>query len=74
LAGQRQCDLDLHGRGLTVVGGLSRAFGVLPTEDGGKLVWALLEAPCPPSAGNGKGKGHRRAHENGTMTDGASGS
>jgi hypothetical protein len=39
--------LDLHGRGLTVVSGLSRAFGVLPTADGGKLVWAVLEAPQP---------------------------
>jgi len=74
LAGQRQCDLDLHRRGLTVVGGLSRAFGVLPTEDGGKLVWALLEAPRPPSAGNGKSKPIGAHMTNGTMTDGASGS
>jgi hypothetical protein len=50
LAGQRHGDLDLHRRGLTVVGGLSRAFGVLPTEDGGELVWAVLEAPARPSA------------------------
>lgn len=35
----------LHGRGLTVVAGLSRAFGVLPAADGGDVVWAVLEAP-----------------------------
>jgi hypothetical protein len=39
--------LDLHGRGLTVVAGLSRAFGVMPTADGGKVVWAVLDAPRP---------------------------
>jgi len=39
--------LDLHGRRLTVVAGLSRAFGVLPTHDGGKVVWAVLAAPRP---------------------------
>jgi hypothetical protein len=38
---------DLHRRGLTVVAGLSRAFGVLPTEGGGKVVWAVLEARRP---------------------------
>jgi hypothetical protein len=39
--------LDLHGRGLTIVAGLSRAFGVLPTSDGGKVVWAVLDASAP---------------------------
>ena len=39
--------LDLHGRGLSIVSGLSRAFGVLPTADGGKVVWAVLEASRP---------------------------
>ena len=39
--------LDLHGRGLTIVAGLSRAFGVLPTSDGGKVVWAVLDASQP---------------------------
>jgi len=39
--------LDLHGRGLSVVAGLSRAFGVLPADGGGKVVWAVLEAPRP---------------------------
>jgi len=38
---------DLHGRGLAVVAGLSRSFGALPTADGGKVVWAVLNAPRP---------------------------
>jgi hypothetical protein len=47
LPDQRPSGLDLHGRGLAVVAGLSRTFGVLPTADGGKVVWAVLEAPRP---------------------------
>ena len=56
LRGQRPSDPDLRGRGLTVVAGLSRAFGVLPTDDGGKVVWAVFEASrlritaCSPPA------------------------
>lgn len=42
---QRHPHLDLHGRGLTMVSRLSRAFGALPTADGGKVVWAVLNAP-----------------------------
>jgi anti-sigma regulatory factor (Ser/Thr protein kinase) len=38
---------DEHGRGLTVVTALSRAFGVLPTTEGGKVVWAVLNAAWP---------------------------
>jgi anti-sigma regulatory factor (Ser/Thr protein kinase) len=41
---QRFSKFDLHGRGLSVVSSLSRAFGVLPTADGGKVVWAVLNA------------------------------
>jgi len=41
---QRHSALALHGRGLTIVAGLSRAFGVLPTADGGKVVWAVMDA------------------------------
>jgi hypothetical protein len=49
LPGQRPVSLDLHGRGLTaVVAGRSRTFGVLPTADGGKVVWAVLEAHGSP--------------------------
>jgi len=47
LASQTHCGLDLHGRGLTVVAGLTRAFGVLPAAGGGKVVWAVLDAPRP---------------------------
>jgi signal transduction histidine kinase len=32
------------GRGLTIVAGLSSAWGVLPTAEGGKVVWAVLDA------------------------------
>src|SRR5450759_221923 len=43
--------VDVSGRGLSVVAALSRAFGVLPTAEGGKLVWAVLNAarPKPPT-------------------------
>jgi anti-sigma regulatory factor (Ser/Thr protein kinase) len=33
----------IHGRGLTLVDAVSRAWGVLPTADGGKVVWAALD-------------------------------
>jgi hypothetical protein len=36
---------DPHGRRLSVVAVLSRTFGVLPTAEGGKVIWAVLEAP-----------------------------
>ena len=47
MPGQRPSSLYLHGRRLTVVAGLSRAFGVMPTDGGGKVVWAVLDAPRP---------------------------
>ena len=37
----------LHGPGRTVVAGLSRDFGILPTTDGGTVVWAVFEATRP---------------------------
>jgi hypothetical protein len=40
-------DLDAqraNGRGMVIVGGFSRAWGSLPTADGGKVVWAVLDA------------------------------
>ena len=52
LPGQRPSLLYLHGRRLTVVAGLSHAFGVLPTAAGGKVVWAVLDAPQPLPSGN----------------------
>src|SRR5450759_4584891 len=45
--GQLSSALDLSGRRLAVVAGLARTFGVLPTADGGKVVWAVLEASRP---------------------------
>jgi hypothetical protein len=54
--------LDPHARVLAVVAGLSRAFGVLPTADGGKVVWAVLDAPQPcPSTSNEMSNSQRRA-------------
>jgi anti-sigma regulatory factor (Ser/Thr protein kinase) len=35
---------DEHGRGLTIVAGLSSAWGVLPDREGGKVVWAVINA------------------------------
>ena len=58
LPGQRNSDLDLHGRGLTaVVAGRSRTFGVLPAADGGRVIWAVLEAPRqrPPESSGIRG-------------------
>jgi hypothetical protein len=42
----RKTHLGLHGRGLTIVAGFSHAFGVLPTTEGGKVVWAVLDGPA----------------------------
>ena len=44
---QRYSELDLHGRGLSIVADLARALGALPTADGGKVVWAVLDAARP---------------------------
>jgi hypothetical protein len=43
----RYTHFDLYGSRLTAVAGLSRAFGVLPSVDGGKVVWAVLNAVRP---------------------------
>ena len=39
-----------HGRGVAIVAGLSSAWGVLPHADGGKTVWAVIDASsaAPP--------------------------
>src|SRR5450631_2335176 len=69
--GQGASDLDLRGRGLTVVAGLSRAFGVLPTADGGKVVWAVLEAPRPHlSMWRIRSTRDASSHESPVFTDG----
>jgi hypothetical protein len=42
----RQPPRDLHsvgGRGLALIAACSRAWGVLPTVDGGKVVWAVID-------------------------------
>jgi hypothetical protein len=44
---QRYTRFDVHGRGLSIVAGLSRTFGVLGTADGGKVVWAVMYAARP---------------------------
>lgn len=44
---QRYTRFDVHGRGLSIVAGLSRSFGVLRTADGGKVVWAVMYAARP---------------------------
>lgn len=45
--GQRPSPPGVHGRARTVIAGLSRSFGVLPTADGGQVIWAILDAPKP---------------------------
>ena len=46
MPGQRLSDPVLQQRMLKVaVAALSRTYGVLPTADGGKVVWAVLDAP-----------------------------
>jgi hypothetical protein len=48
----RKADLEEDGRGLAIISGLSRAWGVLPTADSGKVVWAVMDA-TPQPAGSG---------------------
>ncbi len=38
------------GRGLFLVGSLSKRWGHRPSRRGGKIVWAELDAPVPPTA------------------------
>lgn len=52
LPSQRHLHTDLHGRGLPIAAGLSRAFGVLPTPAGGKVIWAVFDvSDTSPSTG-----------------------
>lgn len=44
---QQDYHFDRHHRGLTIVAGLSRAFGVLPGAPVGKVVWAVFEVSKP---------------------------
>jgi hypothetical protein len=58
--GGRQPGSGLNGRGRTVVAGLSRAFGVLPTANPGKVVWAVLDAPRRPRSSHPERPRQRR--------------
>lgn len=43
-AAEQAWDLEgVHGRGLALVDACSRAWGTLPTADGGKVVWSVLD-------------------------------
>ena len=39
-----ELQLDLTGEGVALIADLSRAWGVLPTADGGKIAWAVFDA------------------------------
>jgi len=56
--GRQHSCLQDQNQGLTLIAGLSRSFGTLPTADGGKVVWAVLDAPRPPPISH-----HQRAGE-----------
>jgi len=43
--------LDLGGRGLSIVACLSREWGVIPSSDGTKSVWASFDQHAPRSDG-----------------------
>jgi len=45
---EQQVRSDENGRGLGIVGELASAWGVLPHADGGKVVWAVLDAATRP--------------------------
>jgi hypothetical protein len=45
-----------HGRGLAIVAGLSSAWGVLPSAEGGKVVWAVLAGSPAPTPASGSGR------------------
>jgi anti-sigma regulatory factor (Ser/Thr protein kinase) len=45
---ERPGGMDRKGRGLAIVAGLSSAWGVLHHPDGGKVVWAVLDASPRP--------------------------
>ena len=51
--------LDEHGRGMAIVGGLSSARGVMLHPDGGKVVWAVLDAPGSTSPDARQAEGAR---------------
>jgi len=67
---QRHPHLDLRGRGVSVVAALSRAFGVLPTADGGKVVWAVLNAAqSRPASSTRRSRSQTTPRESPMFTD-----
>ena len=50
---ERPAAVGEHGRGLTIVAGLSSAWGVLPSPAGGKVVWAVLDGSPGPTPVSG---------------------
>jgi hypothetical protein len=55
---QRYSHFDLYGSRLTARAGISRVFGVLPTADGGKVVWAVLSPAQSGSSTSARRSGH----------------
>ena len=47
LSRQQYSEFDPHEPGLFIVAGLSRAYGILPTADDGKVVWDVRSATRP---------------------------
>ena len=45
-----------HGRGLAIVAGLSSAWGALSHTEGGKVVWAVIDAPSRATQMRGLGR------------------
>ena len=67
---QRRPHLDLRGRGVSVVAAFSRAFGVLPTADGGKVVWAVLNAAQPrPASSTNRSRSQTTPRDSPMFTD-----
>jgi anti-sigma regulatory factor (Ser/Thr protein kinase) len=62
---QRNSQLGVHGRGLRIVAGLSRTFGVLRTADGGKVVWAVMYAARPRPHRREPATANQKPHEPG---------
>jgi len=46
---QRDAAPGMQRRGLAIISGLSRAYGVLPTDDGGTVAWAVLDGRRAPA-------------------------
>ena len=67
---QRDSALDQYGRGLSVVAGLSRTFGLLPAADGGHVVWAVVDAPRSRLSARQNRSGHADPEDSRDLNDG----